>query len=133
MELEVLPDELTVCQVTDLNDINFKSVFYFIGRTDREISLVCPTRDTPSRTVAREDGWRGFRIRGTLDFSLVGVLSRLSGALAESGIGIFAVSTYDTDYILVKKEHLNLSLDVLAAKGYNIIQADNVVMKRIRI
>lgn len=122
MELEILPYELTVCQVRDLSCIDLNNAFYFLGRTDREISLVCPTENTPAATVAHEDGWRGFRIRGTLDFSLVGVLSRLSGALAESGIGIFAVSTYDTDYILVKKEDLDLSLDVLAAKGYNIIQ-----------
>ena len=122
MELEILPYELTVCQVRDLSCIDLNNAFYFLGRTDREISLVCPTEDAPAATVAREDGWRGFRIRGTLDFSLVGILSRLSGALAECGIGIFAVSTYDTDYILVKKEDLDLSLDVLAAKGYNIIQ-----------
>ena len=121
MELEILPDDLTVCQVRSVSDIDLNRDFYFIGRTDREISLVCPTADTPSGAAAREDGWRGFRISGTLDFSLVGILSSLTGLLAENGIGIFAVSTYDTDYILVKKEDLQLSLDVLAAKGYNII------------
>ena len=102
MELEILPDDLTVCQVRDVSDIDLNGDFYFIGRTDREISLVWPTGDTPSGAVAREDGWRGLRICGKLDFSLVGILSRLTGLLAENGIGIFAVSTYDTDYILVK-------------------------------
>ncbi len=57
----------------------------------------------PSLTIERDDGWRGFRIQGTLDFSLIGILSKLSGILAEHKIGIFAISTYNTDYILVKR------------------------------
>ena len=122
MRIKVLPQALTVCRVSEFSEIDLSRPLYFIGRTDEELSLVCETKDAPAHTVGREDGWRGFRVKGPLDFSLVGVLSRLSGALAESGIGIFAVSTYDTDYILVKKEDLDLSLDVLAAKGYNIIQ-----------
>ena len=120
IELEILPDELTVCQVRDLSDIDLNCDFYFIGRTDREISLVCPTRDTPANTLNREDGWRGFRISGTLDFSLVGILSRLSGLLAENGVGLFAVSTYDTDYILVKRESFRKAIDILTKAGYTL-------------
>ena len=118
--MEILPDELTVCQVRDLSDIDLNCDFYFIGRTDREISLVCPTRDTLANTLNREDGWRGFRISGTLDFSLVGILSRLSGLLAESGVGLFAVSTYDTDYILVKRESFRKAIDILTKAGYTL-------------
>ncbi len=69
-------------------------------------------------TAAREDGWRAFRIEGVLDFSLTGILSAISGILAENGIGIFAVSTYNTDYILVKAENLVKALDVLREAGY---------------
>ena len=101
-------------------EIDTNGTFFFIGRTDEEISLVCPTAEAPARTLAREDGWRGFRIRGTLDLSLVGILSRLSAVLAEAGIGIFAVSTYNTDYILVKEKDLDRALDMLAAAGYEI-------------
>ena len=95
--------------------------FYFIGKTDEELSLVCKTEDTPSETIKRDDGWRGFRIQGVLDFSLIGILSKLSGILAEHKIGIFAVSTYNTDYILVKKENYERALDVLASEGYTVV------------
>ena len=80
----------------------------------------CPTASVPVDTAAREDGWRGFRIEGVLDFSLTGILAKLSGILAENGIGIFAVSTYNTDYILVKAENLDRSLSVLESAGYEI-------------
>ena len=95
--------------------------FYFIGKTDEEVSLVCKTEDTPDNTIQRDDGWRGFRIQGVLDFSLIGILSKLSGILAEHRIGIFAVSTFNTDYILVKEENYERALTVLASEGYTVI------------
>lgn len=97
------------------------SEFYFIGRTDEEISLVCKTEDTPAETAERDDGWKGFRIQGTLDFSLIGILSKLSGILADHKIGIFAVSTYNTDYILVKEKNFERALEVLESEGYSIV------------
>ena len=118
LKLETLPYELTVCKPASAEQIDLSMDFYFLGRTDEEISLVCRTEDTPAGTLAREDGWRGFRIEGTLDFSLVGILSKLSAVLAENGIGIFAVSTFNTDYILVKAEDLDRALAALAAAGY---------------
>ena len=120
MKLKKLPYSLTVCKVEDISAIDLSAAFFFIGRTDEEISLVCRTEDVPEKTVEREDGWRGFRIEGVLDFSLVGILSKLSTILAENGIGIFAVSTFNTDYILVKEEHFNRAMDVLAAEGYEV-------------
>ena len=80
--------------MADASDINMESDLCFIGKTDEELSLVCKTEDTPANTVERDDGWRGFRIQGTLDFSLIGILSKLSGILADHKIGIFALSTY---------------------------------------
>ena len=97
MELKKIDHKLTVCKVAGVSDIDMSADFYFIGKTDEELSLVCRTEDTPARTTARDDGWRGFRIQGVLDFSLIGILSKLSGILAENKIGIFAVSTYNTD------------------------------------
>lgn len=123
MRIEVLPQALTVCKVGDIARIDLSRPLFFIGKTDRELSLVCETRDTPARTLEREDGWRGFRVAGTLDFSLVGILSRLSGILAAEGIGIFAVSTYDTDYILVKRDNLDRALRALAGAGYEVDDA----------
>lgn len=121
MELKKIEFDLTVCKVKDLSDIDISSRFFFIGKTDEELSLVCITEDTPAMTVERDDGWKGFRIQGTLDFSLVGILSRLSGILADHKIGIFAVSTYNTDYILVKEENFDGALTVLASEGYTIV------------
>ena len=121
MELKKLPHELTVCKVASLADIDLDSDFFFIGKTDEEISLVCLTSDAPAQTLEREDGWKGFRIEGVLDFSLIGILSRITGVLSESGIGIFAVSTYNTDYILVKSDNFNKAAEALTAAGYSII------------
>mgnify|MGYP003271639023 FL=1 len=121
MELKKLPYHLTVCKVADTKNIDLAAEFYFIGKTDEELSLVCRTEDTPLSTTEREDGWRGIRIQGVLDFSLVGILSKLSGILAENQIGIFAVSTFNTDYILVKAEDFERAIRVLATAGYAIV------------
>ena len=121
MELKRLDHELTVCKLFGVEDIDLNKEFYFIGRTDEEISLVCRTEDTPKNTIERDDGWRGFRIQGVLDFSLIGILSKISGILAENRIGIFAVSTYNTDYILVKKENFECALEVLSEAGYTVV------------
>ena len=121
MELKRLEYELTVCKIASEKDIDLSKEFFFIGKTDEEISLVCPTCDVPDITTERDDGWKGFRIQGVLDFSLIGILSKLSGILAENKIGIFAVSTYNTDYILVKSENFDKAMSVLAAEGYEVV------------
>ena len=120
MELKKMPYRLSVCKVADITAIDLHKDFYFIGRTDEELSLVCRTEDVPDPTTERDDGWRGFRIQGVLDFSLIGILSKLSAVLAEHKIGIFAVSTYNTDYILVKEENYDRALSALAAQGYAV-------------
>ena len=121
LELKKIEYNLTVCKIRNTSDIDMTSAFYFIGKTDEELSLVCKTEDTPAKTIERDDGWKGFRIQGTLDFSLIGILSKLSGILAEHKIGIFAVSTYNTDYIFVKEENFERALKVLALEGYVIV------------
>ena len=118
MKLKTLPYDLTVCKLPSAAGIDLSADFFFLGKTDEEISLVCRTEQAPEGTAAREDGWRAFRIEGVLDFSLTGILSRLSAILAENGIGIFAVSTYNTDYILVKAENLGKAMKVLREAGY---------------
>ena len=120
MVLERLPYSLTVCKVSHVRDINLEAGFFFVGRTDSEISLVCKTEDVPPGATERVDGWKGFRVRGTLDFSLVGILSDLSGILASKGIGLFAVSTYDTDYILVREEDSVRAAEAFTDAGHEI-------------
>ena len=121
MELKKILYNLTVCKVSQLSDIRLDADFYFIGKTDEELSLVCRTKDAPLQTLERDDGWKGFRIQGILDFSLIGILSQVSGILAEHKISISAVSTFNTDYILVKKENFDRSLEVLAEAGYTVV------------
>lgn len=121
MKLKKLDYNLTVCKVASELDIDLSKEFYFIGKTDEESSLVCITEDTPINTTERDDGWKGFRIEGVLDFSLIGILSKLSTILADNKIGIFAVSTFNTDYILVKEENFDRALKVLASAGYDIV------------
>ena len=119
LRLQILPQALTVCKVDSLAASDLSGL-YFIGSTDQELSLVCETDRTPARTLAREDGWRALRVVGPLDFSLTGILSGLAAVLAERKIGIFAVSTYDTDYILVKEENLDRAAGALRDAGYHI-------------
>lgn len=75
----------------------------------------------PGHTLAREDGWRAFRIEGVLDFSLIGILAGISGILAENKIGIFVVSTYNTDYVLTKEESFERAMALLARHGYTVL------------
>ena len=121
MELKKLSYDLTVCKVKSVRDIDLNKGFYFIGKTDEEISLVCNTADVPPDTIEREDGWKCFKIQGVLDFSLIGILSGISALLAEHKIGIFTVSTYNTDYILVKEKNFEKALKVLSQNGYTVI------------
>ena len=121
MELKPIESLFTVCQVADYSQVDLTQPFLFLGKTDQENSLVCPTDRVPANTTRRDDGWRAFRIQGVLDFSLIGILSKISGLLADAKIGIFAVSTYNTDYVLVKKENYDQALAVLADAGYQIV------------
>lgn len=121
MKLKKLNFDFSVCKVVDFSQVNLNSEFCFIGRTDEEKSLVCITDDVPANVTERDDGWRAFRVEGTLDFSLIGILSKISSLLAEHKIGIFAVSTYNTDYILTKADNFDKALKVLQGAGYEVI------------
>lgn len=120
MTIQSLPYPFTVCKLNNVTDLAVDSKFAFTAVTDEEISLLCITSDVPDNTLVREDGWRGFRIEGTLDFSLIGILSKISSVLAENKIGIFAVSTYNTDYVFVKEADFSKALSALAENGYEV-------------
>ena len=115
-----LPQTLSVCKVADLSLVDPDSEPLFIGRTDDEVSVVCPTDMVPENTLERDDGWRAFRIAGQLEFSMVGVLAGISCVLADVGIPIFVVSMFDTDYILVKTKRFDETLRVLSEAGYAV-------------
>ena len=120
MRIKIIKENFSVCKVKDYSQVNLNAEFCFVAKTDEEKSLVCITEDVPDNVLEREDGWRAFRIQGVLDFSLIGILSRISGLLAEHKIGIFAISTFNTDYILTKEENFYRALKVLGDAGYDI-------------
>lgn len=121
MELKTLDKDFSVCRLRSTEGVDWSQPFTFFSRTDEELSLVCPIEAVPEAAERRDDGWRGFRIQGELDFGLIGILARLSAVLAEKKIGISAVSTYNTDYIFVKRETFDRALDALAEAGYTIV------------
>ena len=121
-QLKMVPlcQEFSICKVADYSQIDLESPFVFTGSTDEEKSLVCPTELVPQNTVERDDGWKALRIIGMLDFSLVGILAQISNILAENSIGIFAVSTFNTDYIFVKRFNFDKAIKALEDAGFII-------------
>lgn len=120
-EIKIIDKNFSVCKVTDFSFANFESEYCFIAKTDEENSMVCVTEDIPGNATERDDGWKAFRIQGTLDFSLIGILSKISSLLAANEIGIFAISTFNTDYILTKEGDFERAVKVLSDAGYKVI------------
>ena len=122
MEIKKMNYDFSVCKVEDYSLVDFNEKFCFIGKTDEEKSLVCLTHKVPSNTIGRDDGWKAFRVQGILDFSLIGIVSKISGILAQNKIGIFVISTFNTDYVLTKKENYRKANEVLGEAGYIIVE-----------
>ncbi|WP_028773862.1 ACT domain-containing protein [Shewanella waksmanii] len=106
---------------TPIDPIVFSQPMYFIGKTQDELSIVTPS-EIQLDSLEQEDDWRCFEVMGPLGFSMTGILSRVSGALSDANISIFAISTFDTDYILVKKEKLQDAINALSRKSYKIVE-----------
>ena len=118
MELCKIEYDFTVCKIDSIEQADFTREFVFLSKTDDEVSLVCETAYVPSNAVAVEPGWKALKISGILDFGLIGVIAKISNILAEAQIGIFVVSTYNTDYILIKDENFNKSVKILMQNDY---------------
>lgn len=117
MRFKLLEDTFSVCKIARAEQIPWDEPFVFVGKTDTEISLVCPTKAVPLQCAQEETGWRCFRVEGPLDFSLVGILSKITGMLAKEEIPVFAVSTFDTDYLLVREAYLPRARETLEQSG----------------
>ena len=120
LTLTVLPLEFSICRLFPSEAVPSRVLaasFYSITRTSDELSIVCPTECVPEG-VHCDSGWRNVKIEGPLDFSLTGVLKSLADPLAEAGISIFAVSTYETDYLLVKEFDLDRAVAALSNAGH---------------
>ena len=122
MKIAVLRGLFAVCRLEPEADAPAwarRGPFVSVTRTPDELSVVCLQEAVPEDVRAERD-FRALKVEGPLDFSLTGLLANLSGALAAAGVSLFAVSTYDTDYILVRDADLELALDALSAAGHLI-------------
>ncbi|MCL2811425.1 MAG: ACT domain-containing protein [Clostridia bacterium] len=120
MKLISLNIELSVCKIQDPSGVDWRGAFTALTSTVEEFSLVCESGAVPADALAVEPGWRAFRIAGTLDFGLVGVIAGISAVLAGLGISVFVVSTYDTDYVLIKAVDFCRGLTELQKRGYAV-------------
>ena len=124
LTMKLLKEKYGVCRLdkTELiPDWAQKSNFFSITRTSDELSIVCSQDDIPNEIKCEKD-WRILKIEGPLDFSLIGILASISTILAQTGISIFAISTYDTDYILVKNNDIDNAISLLIKERYDVIQ-----------
>lgn len=122
MEIKIIDRDFSICKVKNYSDVDINNSYVFIAKTDEENSLVCETDKIPNNATHIDNGWKAFRIQGVLDFSLIGILSKISTLLAENKIGIFAISTFNTDYILTKEENFQKAISVLSKNGYKIMK-----------
>lgn len=104
----------------DIPPALLKQPLFFISKTHDELSVVCPA-DFIIDSQDTESNWQALEVIGPLDFSLTGIMANLSSVLARAGVSIFAVSTYDTDYVLIKKQAVSNALLALNADGYNVV------------
>ena len=124
LQLKVLPYRYAVCQLAADAPLPVWAFppdggFASVSRTDDELSVICRQDNVPER-VRAERGWRCFKVEGPLVFDAVGIMAGLTGALAAASVPVFAVSTYDTDYILVKDERLAAAVEALRHRGYRV-------------
>lgn len=124
--LHVLPGNLAVCRLARQDPIPGLPIDWASSDpltalvcTADEISLVCPEQRAPAGAQV-EGGWRALKVAGPLDFSLLGVLASLTAPLAEAGVSVFAISTFETDYLLVKEDNLARAVESLSAAGFEI-------------
>jgi hypothetical protein len=120
LTLSVMKGSLAVCRLDRLSEIPqwaLSSAFVSITRTLDELSIVCPQEHVPEGTLCEKE-WKALQVAGPLGFTLVGILASLITPLALSNVSIFAISTYDTDYLLVKERDLEMAIATLSKEGH---------------
>ena len=125
LSLRVLAGELAICRLpadAPAPALPARAPLFAIARTADELSIVCPAADAPPDARV-EPGWRALQVAGPLDFALTGVLAAIAQPLAQAGISIFATSTYDTDYVLVREIALDAAVEALRQAGYEVTGA----------
>jgi hypothetical protein len=122
LELERVAGDFAVCRMApghDIPDWARGGVFVSVTRTPDELSVVCESHRVPADIRAERD-WACLRVRGVLDFNMIGILAELTSTLARARISLFAVSTFDTDYVLVRALELPVAVDALRAAGHEV-------------
>ena len=115
MKLSLLPHTFAVCRLGPDDSIPSwidQTSFWTVSKTNEELSVVCRDHNIPS-TVQSEKNWKIIKVEGPLDFGQTGILASLANPLAEAKISIFAISTFDTDYLMVKAENIEKALELL--------------------
>ena len=123
LRLSLLIGRMSVCRLdptAEIPDWAITGGFFSVTRTTDELSVVCPEEAVPE-DVRGERGWRVLKLEGPFEFSEVGVLASLTAPLAEASISLFALSTYDTDYVLVKEEQLESAVAALRGRGHEVL------------
>lgn len=123
LNLSLFKGRMAVCRLAPtekvpawaFDDKSFSSATY----TKDELSIICPESSVP-KNIKQEKGWRLIKVAGPLDFALTGILASMAEPLAKAGVSIFAVSTLETDYLMVKEEKLELALKTLREAGHKI-------------
>jgi hypothetical protein len=131
LSLSVLPGRYSVCRLdaaTSVPPWATQGHFFSVTGTAEELSMVCETAAVPPGTQSSND-WRALAVHGPLDFDAVGILAELSGRLANASVSIFAISTYDTDYLLVREGHVSRAACALRAAGHSVVEGTNSVGK----
>jgi hypothetical protein len=121
--LSLLPEVFAICQLAQdaaVPDWALAGNFLSVTRTAEELSVVCPQTHVPAG-VKSSPGWRGLKVEGPFDFSEIGIIASLAGPLADAGVSIFVISTFDTDYLLVKEESLEKATSGLSAHGHTAL------------
>lgn len=128
MKLQVAHKNLSICRLeasVSIPDWVFGSKFFSVTRTNDELSLVCAADVVPDGVQVEKD-WCAIKVQGPLDFSLTGILLELAKPLAEAGISIFAVSTFDTDYVLVRSNKLSSTIETLRLAGHEFLNLEDL-------
>lgn len=123
LTMNLLKEKFAVCRLDKNHAIpewSENDSFYSVTKTMDELSIVCLEKDVP-HNIRHENNWRILKIQGPLDFSLIGIIAKISSILAEEKISIFALSTFDTDYILLKDDNIENAVDILNKNNYKII------------
>ena len=123
LTLSLLPETFAICRLepgTPLHDLQKGGSFFSITSTMDELSVVCPVDSIPSTEIKADRDWSCFKLHGPFPFDLVGILNSVTAPLAEAKVGIFAISTYDTDYVLVKQELLESAIAALRKAGHTV-------------